>query len=433
MGGSTGSVVAGTTATETLSPSPSPPMIIDGASPGSAPAGGTPSPTATPPDGVKTPTAVDTRPTIPAGQLTAGTWDDNLNFSFYSAYLKDSAQSQLAGLPAIERSNRMVIVVKGADARPVAGADVSVADSQGHFWTSSTGAEGRVIYFPEWAGVTADASLTITATLANLSATTTATAGAKTVELSFAESALPGVAALDLAFVIDTTGSMMDEISYVQAELDSIVGGVATQFPNLAQRWALVVYRDRGDVYVVRSFDFTTDLSVFRSNLGAQSAGGGGDTPEAVDEGLAAATRLGWSNGATARVAFWIADAPHHVGKEANVVTALAAAVAKGIHIYPVSASGIDELGEFTMRTAAEVTGGRYLFLTDDSGIGGGHKEPRIPCYYVTTLASAMRRMIATEVTGAYVPPEASAILRTGGDPQNQQCTLSSGQSVTAW
>jgi len=52
---------------------------------------------------------------------------------------------------------------------------------------------------------------------------------------------------------------------------------------------------------------------------------------------------------------------------------------------------------------------------------------------YVTTLASAMRRMVATEVSGVYTAPAPSDILRTGGDPRNQQCTLSSGEPVTAW
>jgi hypothetical protein len=211
------------------------------------------------------------------------------------------------------------------------------------------------------------------------------------------------------------------------------VGGIATQFPNLDQRWALIVYRDIGDEYVVRSFDFTSELAEFRKNLAAQSANNGGDTPEAVDQALAAATQLGWRDGTTARVAFWVADAPHHAGLEGKVVTALAAAVSKGIHIYPVASSGIDDLAEFTMRTAAEVTGGRYLFLTNDSGIGGSHAEPHIPCYYVTTLAAAMRRMVATEVAGVYLPPDPADILRTGGTPQNQQCLLSTGEPVTAW
>jgi hypothetical protein len=392
------------------------------------PADGTGSPSVT-----TTTTPVDAQPAQPTGQLTAGTWDDNLNFSFYSSYLSSTADTQLAGMPIIDRSNRVVIMVKGTDGQPVAGAQVSVADAAGHAWSSITGAEGRVLYFPGWAQVAAGAAVTITASAAGYSESQTIAAAAGTVELTLARPGFPTTAALDLAFILDTTGSMGDELSYVQSELDHIAGGIAAQFPGIAQRWALVLYRDTGDEYVVRSFDFTSDLPTFRQQLSAQYSAGGGDTPEAVDQALAAATQLGWRDGATARVAFWIADAPQHIGKEAGVVSALSAAVAKAVHIYPVAASGIDDLGEFTMRTAAEVTGGRYLFLTSDSGIGGAHAEPHIPCYYVTTLESAMRRMVATEVSGAYVAPTAAEILRTGGDPQNQQCTLASGQPVTAW
>jgi hypothetical protein len=402
-----------------------PPLLIPGGSDSTV--------TGTTSTSISTTTPIDAGTTPQAGQLTAGTWDDNLNFSFYSAYLASSAEAQLPGMPIIERANRMEILVRSAGAQPVAGAQVSVTDGQGHDWTSLTGAEGRVIYFPEWAGAAAGSPVTITATLANLSVAKAATAAAGTVELDFAAVALPTTTALDLAFVIDTTSSMDDELAYVQAELDHIVSGIATQFPGIAQRWALVVYRDLGDDYVVRSFDFTSDLGGFRATLAAQSSAGGGDMPEAVDQGLTAATQLAWQAGPTARVAFWIADAPHHAGLEGKVVTALAAAISKGIHLYPVAASGIDDLGELTMRTAAEVTGGRYLFLTNDSGIGGSHAEPHIPCYYVTTLESAMRRMVASEVLGAYQPPQSADILRTGGDPQNQQCLLSSGQSVTAW
>jgi hypothetical protein len=82
------------------------------------------------------------------------------------------------------------------------------------------------------------------------------------------------------------------------------------------------------------------------------------------------------------------------------------------------------------MRTAAQLTLGRYLFVTDDSGIGGTHKEPEIPCYYVTRLSAAMGRMIGLEMTGTYVGPTKEEILRVGGDPKDGRCTLSSGQQV---
>jgi hypothetical protein len=363
--------------------------------------------------------------------MTAGTWDDNLNFDFYSTYLSKNAQ--MSGIPVIDRSARMVILVVSAEGMPVAGAKVSVSDAQEHVFTSTTGAEGRVLFFPAWSGMNNGSTVTVTASAGDDTAQQSAVASAGTTTLTLAQTAHAQVGGLDLAFVLDTTGSMNDELAYLKSELDNIVGGVATQFPGLAQRFALIVYRDQGDDYVLRSFDFTSDLAAFRSTLAAQSSNGGGDMPEAVDQALAGVSKLSWQAGAVARVAFWIADAPHHNDRASAVVAALKGAVEKAVHIYPVAASGLDDLGEFTMRTVAEVTGGRYLFITDDSGIGGGHSEPKIPCYFVTTLESAMRRMISTEVAGDYVAPQVSEIIRTSGSPNGQSCTLSNGGSVTAW
>ena len=82
------------------------------------------------------------------------------------------------------------------------------------------------------------------------------------------------------------------------------------------------------------------------------------------------------------------------------------------------------------MRTAAELTGGRYLFLTDDSGVGGSHKEPTIPCYFVTKLDTAIVRMVDIELSGKYREPDADEILRTGGNPTSGACTLGSGDTV---
>ena len=130
-------------------------------------------------------------------------------------------------------------------------------------------------------------------------------------------------------------------------------------------------------------------------------------------------------------MAFWVADAPHHAAQAQTMTQDFLAAQRLGIRIYPVAASGTDALLEYTMRTAAEVTGGRYLFLTNDSGIGDDHKEPTIPCYLVTTLDKAMLRMIGMELTGKDDQPAAGDIIRTSGDPKDGTCVLASGQIVT--
>jgi hypothetical protein len=236
---------------------------------------------------------------------------------------------------------------------------------------------------------------------------------------------------LDIALVIDTTGSMGDEIQYLQTEFLAISSSIESNYPSAEQRWSLVLYRDRGDVYVTRPFDFEGNPEVFRQNLAAQGPGGGGDFPGAPDAALEAMNQLSWrDDAATARLAFWVADAPHHAEKAPAMKAAIEAAQAQGVHIYPVASSGVNELTELTMRSAAQLTGGRYLFLTDDSGVGGSHKEPSIPCYFVTKLDSAILRMVDIEMTGLYREPSAGELIRTGGDPQNGACTLESGQTV---
>lgn len=236
---------------------------------------------------------------------------------------------------------------------------------------------------------------------------------------------------LDVSLVIDTTGSMGDELGYLQSEFAAISTQIEASYPNAQQRWSLVLYRDQGDEYVTRWFGFRADLADFQSHLAAQSAGGGGDFPEAADQGLATMTQLDWRTGSdTARLAFWLADAPHHADKAAAMQAAIVAAQSQGVHIYPVASSGIDDFTELTMRSAAQLTGGRYLFLTNDSGVGNSHKEPSIPCYFVTKLDDAILRMVDIEMTGVYREPAAAQILRTGGDPQDGACALASGQTV---
>ncbi len=83
------------------------------------------------------------------------------------------------------------------------------------------------------------------------------------------------------------------------------------------------------------------------------------------------------------------------------------------------------------MRTAAQLTLGRYIFLTNDSGVGDSHKEPSIPCYFVTRLDAAIARMVDIELTGTYREPAPAEVIRTGGNPQNGACKLESGTEVT--
>jgi hypothetical protein len=236
---------------------------------------------------------------------------------------------------------------------------------------------------------------------------------------------------LDVSLVIDTTGSMGDEIQYLKTEFLALSRSIEALHPDAAQRWSLVVYKDEGDAYVFRKFDFGSDPEAYQLTLAAQNSGGGGDFPEAPEQGIAAANQLGWrTDDATARLLFWVADAPHHAVNARAMADAIRGAQDLRVHVYPVASSGIDELTERSMRSAAQLTGGRYLFLTDDSGVGGAHKEPTVPCYFVTKLNAAILRMIDIELSGTYYEPAPEDILRTGGNPTSGACQLESGGQV---
>jgi hypothetical protein len=293
--------------------------------------------------------------------LTAGVWDDNLNYDFFLAWL--DGHDEMAGFPAIPRADRDA-------AHALFGSRERAAHTQ-----------------------------------------------------------------LDVAIVLDTTGSMGDEIAYVRAELQAIADRISELVPNPGDiRWAVVTYKDEGDEYVTRTSNFTSGTGDAKAFLDDENASGGGDYPEANDAALEAMLQLAWRQDEdTARMAFWVGDAPHHTSRAANVTQALLVARDAGVHVYPVAASGADELTEVAMRSAAQLTGGRFLFLTDDSGVGGDHLEPTLPCYFVTLLSDAMARMAEMELTGIYREPSQDEVIRTGGDPQDGRCTLDDGQTVASF
>ena len=59
---------------------------------------------------------------------------------------------------------------------------------------------------------------------------------------------------------------MGDELEYLKLEISSIAARVEQLFPGIDQRFALILYRDDGDRYVTRNFDFTDFHDVFKKN-----------------------------------------------------------------------------------------------------------------------------------------------------------------------
>lgn len=111
---------------------------------------------------------------------------------------------------------------------------------------------------------------------------------------------------VDIACVIDVTGSMAGEITYVRIRVREFADFLATQELNV--RLAGVPFRD----YIDPVFDFTEDVEAFKIWAGALPATGGGDAPENdLDAIMTAHDQLSWRENAM-HLMVVITDAPTH-------------------------------------------------------------------------------------------------------------------------
>ncbi len=115
---------------------------------------------------------------------------------------------------------------------------------------------------------------------------------------------------LDVALVIDTTDSMQFVIDDVKQKLSVLVGSLQRMVPT--SRVGVVVYRDKGDDYVVKWSDLSFHTAKLQEFLSHITADGGGDWEEAVKEALESAVNdLKWRKQAK-RIIILVGGSPPH-------------------------------------------------------------------------------------------------------------------------
>jgi hypothetical protein len=145
-----------------------------------------------------------------------------------------------------------------------------------------------------------------------------------------------------------------------------------------------------------------------------------------MDAALVDTAAMSWRDGNVARVAFLVADAPPHAERALAAMTAADELRTQGVAIYPVAASGVAAEAELVMRSAAVASGGEYIFVTDDSGVGNAHAEPHIPCYSVERLRDAMTRVLRSELSGQRIEPDPQRAIRRVGQGSGGVCEVPS-------
>ena len=202
-------------------------------------------------------------------ELKAGEVDDNRRWQEYLDFVEEYRGPPVHGT---NLSNRQIITVLDRQGNPVPNAQVNISrrsDGTGATLTKRTYADGRTIFFPlegldpgmamrNDGQTTGEFSITVrrdgfTRIISIVPETAmeheVALEGTMTYGLDFP---------LDVVFLIDSTGSMADEIHRIKATLESIARQVSNLPANPSLRFGMVSYRDREDEYVTWLYPHST-------------------------------------------------------------------------------------------------------------------------------------------------------------------------------
>ena len=345
------------------------------------------------------------RPGGEAGVLTAGEWNDLDHWDFWSGLMTGQEYGGVSDYWRFYTNRRIAVRVADASGNRLPAIKVVLEQNQKVVWTALTDNLGEaslwISPFAAQAGVD-NLSLLINGVRMDGAPKVTAwNVQQEKADVNFyiLESAPAAKKTADVAFIVDATGSMGDEIDFLKKDLMDILDRVKGGQSDIELRTGTVFYRDEGDDYLTKHSDFTTDYTKTIQYISMQRAQGGGDLPEAVHSALEAGLQdLDWDMSARARVAFLILDAPAHQDHQ-GVIESLQASIGRyaayGIKIIPVFCSSPSKECEFMCRFFATLTGGTYVFLTDDSGVGGSHVEPSVGEFQVEPLNDLLVRLIA--------------------------------------
>ncbi|MCK6570611.1 VWA domain-containing protein [Myxococcota bacterium] len=346
-------------------------------------------------------------PPVQEGGLEGGEIDDNADFEAFLAYLEraDAAVGADPMVHHVDVSTRHLITVRDAagDTVPDATVRLLIDDDTRVTW-GRTRADGRFAFFPGAYDASADKYL-VQVERAGLTASATLRADDATLEIALPEDLEPAAPRLDVAFVIDCTGSMGEEIGRIKATITEIAGRIAADESHPDLRFGLVAYRDMGDAFVTRAVDFTDDVQAFQGAIDGLQANGGGDFPEALNEALHETMRgLAWRQDDALRLTFVVADAPAHHYEQAPYTydRAMLDAATMGVKVFPVASGGSDPVAELQFRQLAQFSLGHFVFITEgggsSEGSGGSDYDVDPQQFRVEALDDLIVRLVTTEL-----------------------------------
>ena len=344
--------------------------------------------------------------------LKAGEVDDN---KLWDEYLDFVEEYRGPLIHTTNLSNRHIVTILDQAGKPVPNAKVTISmrnEGAEATQTNQTYANGQTMFFPEGKyrpsmtmqnGEDQPGQFTITA---NLDGFTSILHIPQNAQQRNHEITLEGTMhfggniPLDVLFLLDSTGSMADEIHQIKSTLHSTARQISNLPSNPNLKFGMVSYRDRGDEYVTRLYKFDSDVKRFSRSVNEVQADGGYDYPESLNQALHESVNdMNWRPGAI-RLIFLIADAPPHLDypQDEDYAAEMVRAREKGIKVFSVASSGLDEQGEYIFRQIAQQTMGRFIFILEEGPQGNLETAHSVEQYSVSQLDSLIIRLIREEL-----------------------------------
>ena len=324
--------------------------------------------------------------------LKAGYSDDNDQFNYFVKFLDQYKSTPHYDLAIGER---VLIKVVDSQGKPVSNAQVAVKSGAKELATGKTYADGSFNLYPLELGDASASEYAVSAASGSLSAATKVLRGGpRSVSIALGgPRVVPAPLPVDVLFVLDTTGSMGEEIERLRSTIEIISANITTLAPKPALRFGMVLYRDADadEEYDTKIVPFTSDLGEFQKALDDVSADGGGDDPEDMQSALRDAVGAMKWNDDGIRLGFIITDAQPHLdyGQDYTYAVSARAAKAKGIKLFSIGAGGLPLEGEYPLRQIAQYTQGKYIFLTyGEKGESAGGKEGSVSHHTGSNYAS---------------------------------------------
>ncbi|MCK5147598.1 carboxypeptidase-like regulatory domain-containing protein [bacterium] len=297
--------------------------------------------------------------------LRAGFADDNKQYNYYLNFIKK--YKEVITFYPVDITERISVYLKDRKGNSIPNANITINSDLGMHCAGKTYSNGSYLFFPS------QYEDNISEYIAEVSYQQfkqkfVIKRNDKRIQVFTLDTnkKSPDALPVDILFILDTTGSMGEEINRLKKTIEIINLNLESLSNQSLIRYGMVLYRDRSDEYITKITPFTSNLKQFLGELNNVTVDGGGDTPEALQSALKSAMNdFDWNQDGL-RLSFIVTDAPPqlYADQAYNYTHAMTMAKQNGVKLFSVGTGGLDLQGEFVLRQVSQYTSAKYIFLT---------------------------------------------------------------------